>query len=193
MAKEQLAGSKELRIDLFEMNSGVYFLYDDDELVYIGQAYNVSRRIIEHILEGVKKFNRVRYNLVPADSLNEVEFTLIRALRPKYNNTCQGTGDYNKKPTMNGGVTYRAVALRHWERAKTGAMPVRIRFCYHRRYFYFPTNLTAYPEDVDRGTVINKEILKDLEPLMKRCKDAVKYVTRDKSFEFVKNKVMALA
>ena len=69
-------------------------------------------------------------------------------------------------------------------------MPVRIRVYFRGRCFYFPTNLTAYPEDVKKGNIVNKEILKDLEPIMKKIKDSVKYISTDKTFEFVKKKVL---
>lgn len=40
------------------VEEGVYFLYDKDELVYIGQSDNLYRRIGQHIAERKKKFDR---------------------------------------------------------------------------------------------------------------------------------------
>ena len=192
MAKEQLAGSKELRLDSFEMNSGIYFLYNNDELVYIGQAFNISKRIMEHLLESRKSFNKVRYNLVPRESLNDVETTLIKALKPKYNLARTGNcGDYDYKPTSRSTVTFRPVALSHWSR-RNGTLPVRIRFTYKRQSFYFPTNFNAFPEQLSKSTVTDSDLLLEMEPILKKCRDAVKYVSSDKSFEFVKNKVMTM-
>lgn len=65
------------------VTEGVYFLYDDDELVYIGESDNLFRRIGQHIAEKIKKFNR--FEIYPTESRKELEGFLIRMLKPKYN------------------------------------------------------------------------------------------------------------
>jgi hypothetical protein len=63
--------------------SGIYFLCDGNELLYIGQSVSVSSRISTHHHEG--KFNRVIFMAWPPDDLNDVEGALIRALKPPLN------------------------------------------------------------------------------------------------------------
>lgn len=67
--------------------SGVYFLYHEEELVYIGKATNVSGRIVNHLREKLKDFNKVYFIRVDLESLNRVERDLIRKFKPKYNKT----------------------------------------------------------------------------------------------------------
>lgn len=62
---------------------GVYFLYDGDELVYIGQSNNVMMRIGEHIKEGVKEFDR--FEFYPTVDKTRLEGFLIQMFKPKYN------------------------------------------------------------------------------------------------------------
>ncbi len=65
------------------LTEGVYFLYDGDELVYIGTTDNLYRRIGQHIAEGKKVFNR--FEVYPTKDRMRLEGFLIRALKPKYN------------------------------------------------------------------------------------------------------------
>jgi excinuclease UvrABC nuclease subunit len=61
----------------------VYFLVQNDEIVYVGQTLNINSRI-EHHLED-KKFNRVFYLSMSKRGLDEAETVFIQALKPKYN------------------------------------------------------------------------------------------------------------
>lgn len=65
--------------------SGVYFLLDGKDVVYVGQSIGVIYRVHQHITEGVKKFTRWCYVSVPKNKLDEVERFYITLLRPKYN------------------------------------------------------------------------------------------------------------
>ena len=67
-------------------DSGIYALFNKDELVYIGQSSNLYLRVLEHIVEGKKDFdgikcaynNKLLYILV-------METILISKLKPKLN------------------------------------------------------------------------------------------------------------
>jgi hypothetical protein len=65
--------------------SGVYFLYREGVVVYVGQAVNVRRRIADHIGEGVKDFDAVSFIPFAPDKLLAAEARYIRRLRPVYN------------------------------------------------------------------------------------------------------------
>lgn len=65
------------------IEEGVYFLYNDDELVYIGESDNLYRRIGQHIASKEKIFNR--FELYPTTDRKRLEGFLIRMFKPKYN------------------------------------------------------------------------------------------------------------
>ena len=65
--------------------SGVYFLCQDEKVVYVGQSANPSARIPHHYKD--KKFNRVYLIPVPEKRLLEVEHRYIREFLPLYNKT----------------------------------------------------------------------------------------------------------
>ncbi len=68
---------------------GVYFLCKNDKIKYIGQASNVSNRIITHIQEGIKDFDCVYFITCPINRLTEIESSLIRYFQPSLNQTCK--------------------------------------------------------------------------------------------------------
>lgn len=65
------------------VEEGVYFLYDKDELVYIGTSDNLYRRIGQHIAEKEKVFDR--FELYPTTDRIRLEGFLIKIFKPKYN------------------------------------------------------------------------------------------------------------
>jgi len=65
------------------IEEGVYFLYDKDELVYIGTSDNLYRRIGQHIAERTKVFDR--FELYPTTDRIRLEGFLIKMFQPKYN------------------------------------------------------------------------------------------------------------
>ena len=62
---------------------GVYFLFDNKQLVYIGESNNVYMRIGQHIKDGKKKFDS--FEIYPCNDRKKLEGFLIRAFTPKYN------------------------------------------------------------------------------------------------------------
>jgi hypothetical protein len=67
------------------LNTGpcVYFLCDQNKVVYVGQAVEGTKRIPQHV--GQKKFSVVYYIRVPQGELDTIEGALIALLQPKYN------------------------------------------------------------------------------------------------------------
>jgi len=65
--------------------SGVYFLYRDGVVVYVGQAVDVRRRIGVHIGEGVKVFDSVSFVPCAQSGLLALEKQYIERLQPEYN------------------------------------------------------------------------------------------------------------
>ena len=67
---------------------GVYFLYDDEELVYIGHSTRIPMRVCEHLsnLNGCEKeFTDAYFLPCEKDLLFATEMACIRRYRPKYN------------------------------------------------------------------------------------------------------------
>lgn len=68
---------------------GIYFLYKDDILVYIGVTKNIYVRILEHSFDVKKDFDSFKTFKDETDfdytSLEIVEVFLINCLTPKYN------------------------------------------------------------------------------------------------------------
>ena len=71
-------------------SSIVYFLWNDFNIVYIGQTRNMARRISDHYHgkgAAIKKdFNGLSWIFVEDDSLDLVETILIEMIKPKLNN-----------------------------------------------------------------------------------------------------------
>ena len=89
-----LKGLRDISNSLFP--SGVYFLVDGDELVYIGQSVNPIARIGSHVTENRKQFTHAFLLPVPEDQLDNVEGALIRFLDPRYNSKQTGAPRGNK-------------------------------------------------------------------------------------------------
>jgi hypothetical protein len=67
---------------------GLYFLFQGDRLVYIGQSNSVPSRIAQHIMEGIKDFDRFT-SVTIADRRRrlDLEKDLVASYRPYYNVT----------------------------------------------------------------------------------------------------------
>src|SRR5574337_951975 len=64
---------------------GIYFLFKNGGLVYIGQSVNICARIGQHL--DSKDFDSFSFINVPREHLNEVELHYIRKHRPPLNQT----------------------------------------------------------------------------------------------------------
>ena len=65
------------------MMSGIYFLIQDNEIIYVGQSVNIFARIATHIEQ--KEFDSYAYLECPPEQLNTYESLYIHTLRPKLN------------------------------------------------------------------------------------------------------------
>ena len=75
---------------------GIYFLFDEDQLVYIGQSVNLYNRVLRHRREELIDFNNVsffipdegflkKHNVSLKHFINAAERKLIDAWQPKEN------------------------------------------------------------------------------------------------------------
>lgn len=83
--------SKESKINIknkiknIENKSGIYFLYKDSKIVYIGQSIRLKRRVQNHLSIGIKDFDDCSVEYLPEERLLEEERKLINFYSPKYN------------------------------------------------------------------------------------------------------------
>lgn len=70
-------------IPLDKFISGIYFLYEDNKLMYIGQATNVIGRISEHLKK--KNFDKCYFMPCEKEFLSLYENSLIKYFRPPLN------------------------------------------------------------------------------------------------------------
>lgn len=67
------------------VTSGVYGLFDKNELVYLGQSSGIAHRVQTHLQDPRRIFDSVGFVLVPVEYREVVERRMIQALKPKYN------------------------------------------------------------------------------------------------------------
>lgn len=64
---------------------GVYFLIKKDKIVYVGESIDVDKRIIQHIQEKKKSFDRFAFIECGNEYICELEAEYIAKLSPVYN------------------------------------------------------------------------------------------------------------
>lgn len=69
----------------FPVICGVYFLVDDNEIVYVGKSANVYKRACQHLTE--KTWTKIAVLPIPQDRLDEVEQAYINHFAPRLNKT----------------------------------------------------------------------------------------------------------
>jgi len=76
------------KLNLEAFNSGcIYMLYNDNELVYIGETVCFISRLSQHIQEGKKEFDsfKIRYYIENDRCRKNTEKRMIKKFKPKYN------------------------------------------------------------------------------------------------------------
>ena len=74
-------------VDFLAQHSGLYFLYNSSELIYIGKSLCVVARVAQHLSDRSrpKPFNRALYVPISEDILSEAEAEAIRIFDPSLN------------------------------------------------------------------------------------------------------------
>lgn len=77
---------EEAELDPARIDSGVYILWRQQEIVYIGQSVDIFRRLIQHRAEGKKAFDRATWSAIcQGDDRLRVEGILILRHLPRHN------------------------------------------------------------------------------------------------------------
>ncbi len=77
-------------VQLSEMDAsysqpGVYFLWQGDAVVYVGQSRDMTRRVLEHACDRMKQFDGISCKPCHPQALLKKERFFIEALLPRYN------------------------------------------------------------------------------------------------------------
>lgn len=77
----------ELITDLVSTSPGVYALYDDDELYYVGKSTDLKKRVKQHLRDRhLKSWTHFSFYLVrKVEHIHEIESLLVRIANPKGN------------------------------------------------------------------------------------------------------------
>ena len=78
--------------------SAVYFLLEQEEVVYVGATIDICRRIGTHLSQGTKFFNDIAVKPTDEKDLSFVEIEYIREHKPKYNKL------HNEDSIINSGI-----------------------------------------------------------------------------------------
>lgn len=107
------------RIDNRYVQFAIYFLIQDDKVVYVGQSINLRSRIASHVASD-KEFDRVEYICVNSkEEMDIVENHFISSLKPKYNSAChlnmasQFEGRFNEDQLQRKEYQYGSLASYH--------------------------------------------------------------------------------
>jgi hypothetical protein len=97
----------DLITDLVESSPGVYALYDDTELYYVGKSTDLKRRVRAHLKDRhLASWTHFSLYLVRKEAhIHEIESLLIRIANPKGNRKVphsQSSGASDKKIKENG-------------------------------------------------------------------------------------------
>ena len=75
----------ELAHDVYEFQPGIYFLFKEREIVYVGKSLNTIARIYDHQRAKSKDFDAFAILPFPAEYIDELEIEYICKFTPKYN------------------------------------------------------------------------------------------------------------
>ena len=73
---------------LMPREQGIYHLFKDDELVYIGMSKNICNRLLDHLRDEKKDFNYCLWFVIKektVDEIFQIEKRMINYWKPKYN------------------------------------------------------------------------------------------------------------
>lgn len=83
--RHQLASAAESYSDSADRVTGIYFLLNGRDVVYVGQSVDVGGRVLAHRRDPSKVFDRACYVPAKADELDSLEQAFIAMLRPALN------------------------------------------------------------------------------------------------------------
>lgn len=136
---------KATRQDLTPRQQGIYFLFDGEELVYVGISTDIATRVITHRNNPNKVFDSFSwYPVEDPEEMARLEADYIFRDTPKYNmtmlpksNICVAQKNGRGRPAKRGRVHFVNIRLREGEHdliiARLEALPLGKRSDYVRR------------------------------------------------------------
>jgi len=89
--KEQIVSAKQ---PISRSVCGVYFLIDQDEIVYVGQSLNAMSRIAVHLTDQTKVFDSYTIIECSPEELSDIEAHYILTWNPVFNSDIPANGLY---------------------------------------------------------------------------------------------------
>ncbi len=76
---------------------GIYFLFDGDEIVYVGQSTCIPQRVASHRARQWMTWDRALWMPLDVNELDAYEGALIRRLTPRYNTGAPSNADRDQE------------------------------------------------------------------------------------------------
>lgn len=102
MSNPQIIDISSLPLLKIKNIKGIYFLYKNNDIVYIGQTKNLISRLAVHLADKNKDFDSYKFLELPHNmNLNKLERFLIKKFKPEYNILYKYDGEeYNQDISM---------------------------------------------------------------------------------------------
>ena len=96
---------------------GVYFLFQDDEIVYVGQSVDIHARISVHMSDENKEFDSFSFIEFSDDNLDIHEGDYIMEYRPFLNSTMPKGARWKSQAQLKSVLKTGAHAIKRWAKA----------------------------------------------------------------------------
>lgn len=96
---------------------GIYFLYQDDDIVYVGQSQNIGQRVYTHLAKDEKVFNYYAVYECPKLSQQEMdnlEARIILEFDPRYNGSIPPNSKYKTISQLKKILRATAWGIKRW-------------------------------------------------------------------------------
>lgn len=98
---------------------GIYFLYQNDDIVYVGQSQNVGQRVYSHLAKGEKDFSHCAVygcSELSQQEMDNLEARFILELSPRYNGSIPANSKYKTIAQLKKILKATAWGIKRWIR-----------------------------------------------------------------------------
>ena len=140
------------RYEILDSDSGVYFLYQGDEIVYVGQAMSVYSRVGVHKKTGEITFDSFSFISLDIEEADAVESRYILELQPKHNSTVPLYVNITSLRNRVKAILGRNICMREFRKAILDLNIESHYFKGYQVYFkYADEEIADYLEDIKKA------------------------------------------
>ena len=140
------------RYEILDSDSGVYFLYQGDEIVYVGQAMSVYSRVGVHKKTGEIAFDSFSFISLDIEEADAVESRYILELQPKHNSTVPLYVNITSLRNRVKAILGRNISMREFRKAILDLNVESHYFKGHQVYFkYADEEIADYLEGIKKA------------------------------------------